>query len=250
MNLGPVTVTEARTVLKSVVEAHDTHNNWLSAWSVAKDEPSEKDYPIVVWDQWTSRLEEDQQGSLVRIINVKFMVVTSVATDRTQDQRDAACEAAEEAAKNFILSLRADHDWSISNVFITTQFDEGPALETGVLVSFTVTTGGLCLDDVFTPPTDPGTCDPFAININGTPYTDVVDPCGGSIDIAIYDSQGSVVPTTINLDDPEFPMVMVDDLPATVEPITVRIYVNGVLDQTIADVDPTVDNTITIHPTP
>ena len=32
--------------------------------------------------------------------------------------------------------------------------------------------------------------------------------------------------------------------------MTVRIYVNGVLDQTITDVNPCVDNTITIHPTP
>lgn len=184
-----------------------------------------------------------------RFINVRLLVITTVSTQRTPEQRDVAAEEAEEAAKNIILKLRQDHGWDIERVYIGTQSDEGAELETGVIVTFTVKTEGVCLDDVFTPPSPEG-CDPFAININGTPYTDVVDPCGGSIDIAIYDSQGSVVPTTINLDDPEFPMVMVDDLPATVEPITVRIYVNGVLDQTIADVDPTVDNTITIHPTP
>jgi len=46
--------------------------------------------------------------------------------------------------------------------------------------------------------------------------------------------------------DPEFPMVMVDDLPATAPLMTVRVYVNGVLDQTISDVDPSEDNTVNI----
>lgn len=93
-----------------------------------------------------------------------------------------------------------------------------------------------------------GTCDPLSIAVNGTAYTDVVDPCGGFIDIPIYDRDGTVVPTTINLDDPEFPMVMVDDLPCDPCLMTVRIYVNGVLNQTIDDVNPCEDNTVNIHP--
>jgi len=191
-----VTVTEARTVIQSVVEAHDTHNNWLSAWSVAKDEPSEKDYPVVIWDQWRSRLLQDELGQVRRVILVRLLVVTSVATDRTPAQRDAAVEAADVAAADFVLYLINTHKWNISGVSTSTQFDENRNLETGVLLTFTVTSQPICEGETFTPPDT--SCDPLTINVNGELYAEVEDPCGSSSNIEVVDQNGDPVGSLVD----------------------------------------------------
>lgn len=140
-------------MVQAVVEAHATHNNFYSVWSNAKDRPTEPTYPAVFWDQWNARGVDEGLG-LVRIQFVRLLIITSVATDRTPTQRDEAVEAADAAAFDIALKLIADNGTDmIGNVQITTQFDEYTALETGVLLSFTVKGGVECLDlDAFPTP--------------------------------------------------------------------------------------------------
>lgn len=150
----------ARTIVQAVVESHATHNTFYSLWSEVKDRPSEPTYPFVAWEQWRTRLVDDEGGQLCRLILIRLLIVTTVGTDRTAAQRDAAVEAADDAAGDIILALReTPYRWNITNVSTTTQFDEKTALETGVLLTFTVQTDPICLDDdAFDPP---GECEPY-----------------------------------------------------------------------------------------
>ncbi len=81
-------------MVQAVVEAHATHNTFYSVWNEAKDRQSELTYPCVMWEGWTSRLIEDVDGFMHRTQLVRVLIITSVATDRTPEQRDAAVEAA------------------------------------------------------------------------------------------------------------------------------------------------------------
>ncbi len=133
-------------MVQTVVEAHVTHNNFYSVWSNEKDRPTEPTYPAVFWDQWNARGIDEGYG-LLRVQFVRLVIITSVATDRTPTQRDAAVEAADAAAFDIVAKLIADNGAdAIGNVQVTTQFDEYTALETGVLLSFTVKSAGPCLD--------------------------------------------------------------------------------------------------------
>ena len=155
-----MTVTDVRTLLKNVVEAHATHNTFYSIWSVAKDRASELEYPCVIWDQWRSRLVDDPQGYLHRSVLIRLLIITSVPTDRTPLERDQAVEAADNAASDIVLKIREDYrDLELSNISTTTMFDEYTQLETGVLLTFTLMGDGLCLDQNQFPGTN---CPTFA----------------------------------------------------------------------------------------
>jgi hypothetical protein len=80
-------------------------------------------------------------------------------------ERDQAVEAADNAASDIVLKIREDYrDLELSNISTTTMFDEYSQLETGVLLTFSLTGQGLCLDeDTFNPPTDcPTLCELLA----------------------------------------------------------------------------------------
>lgn len=142
-----MTVADVRTLLKTVVEAHATHNTFYSIWSVAKDRESELTYPCVIWDQWRARLGEDPMGYLHRSVLVRLLLITTVATDRTPLQRDQAVEAADNAAADIILKIKEDYrDLKVKDVATVAVFDDGSQLETGVLLTFTLEGEALCLD--------------------------------------------------------------------------------------------------------
>ncbi len=150
-----MTVTEARTAIQDVVEAHTTHNTFYSIWQDAKERPSEPTFPCVIWEQWRARLFEDEQGYLKRAILVRLLIVDSVSTQRTSAQRDTAIEAAENVAADIVLRLRRDpYEWVISNISTTTVYDEKYQLDTGVVLTFTVETDAICLGDSFNPPAE------------------------------------------------------------------------------------------------
>lgn len=143
-----MTATQLRELVKGVVESHATHNTFYSIWSDVKDRETELTYPCAIWDQWRSRLEDDEFGHLRRAVLVRLLIITAVATDRTPEDRDAAVEAADNAASDYVLKLRKEYpDLLVGNVGCTTQFDEYTQLETGVLLTFTVTGEGMCLDE-------------------------------------------------------------------------------------------------------
>ena len=190
-----MTATQLRELVKGVVEAHDTHNTFYSIWSDVKDRETELTYPCAIWDQWRARLTEDEFGQLHRAVLVRLLVITAVATDRTPAQRDAAVEAADIAAADFILKIRQDYpDLTVTNVSTTTQFDEYTQLETGVLLTFTVEGEGLCLDaDHFEP--GAGDCDPATVTNSDSSYTQEV-AAGATLnlpDVTHTDSDGSPV---------------------------------------------------------
>lgn len=190
-----MTATQLRELVKGVVEAHDTHNTFYSIWSDVKDRETELTYPCAIWDQWRARLTDDEFGQLHRAVLVRLLVITAVATDRTPAQRDAAVEAADIAAADFILKIRQDYpDLTVTNVSTTTQFDEYTQLETGVLLTFTVEGEGLCLDaDHFEP--GAGDCDPATVTNSDDSYTRTVAP-GATLelpDVTHTDSDGSPV---------------------------------------------------------
>lgn len=87
------------------------------------------------------------------------------------------------------------------------------------------------------------TCDPFTITVNGDAYDEVADPCGDTLDIPIYDSDGTLVATTI-----VGGQVRVDDLPCAggcdYDGI---VNINGVQVATFGPFDPCVDNTVNIN---
>lgn len=191
-----MTATQLRELVKGVVEAHDTHNTFYSIWSDVKDRETELTYPCAIWDQWRARLTEDEFGQLHRAVLVRLLVITAVATDRTPAQRDAAVEAADIAAADFILKIRQDYpDLTVTNVSTTTQFDEYTQLETGVLLTFTVEGEGLCLDADHFEPGIPGECVPGAVRNSDSSYTASV-ASGGTLvlpDVTHTDSDGSPV---------------------------------------------------------
>lgn len=163
-------------MVQAVVEAHATHNHFVSYWSEAKDRDSEPEYPFVSWDEWNSRWQESASGILEHVHLVRLMIVTTVATDRTAAQRNTAVNQAEEAANDFIVRLRADYPDVVFDDFqFTTQFDERTALETGGLLSFTVRAQAECeVDDNFQ-----------VVTVNGEDYdgyaVEVVDQDGNPV---------------------------------------------------------------------
>ena len=191
-----MTATQLRELVKGVVEAHDTHNTFYSIWSDVKDRETELTYPCAIWDQWRARLTDDEFGQLHRAVLVRLLVITAVATDRTPAQRDAAVEAADIAAADFILKIRQDYpDLTVTNVSTTTQFDEYTQLETGVLLTFTVEGEGLCLDEDNFDPGIPGECVPGAVRNSDSTYTAEVES-GGTLtlpNVTHTDSDGSPV---------------------------------------------------------
>jgi len=218
-----VTASDIRNIIKTVVEAHVTHNNWYSIWSVAKDRESELTYPAVIWGQWTGRLDENPgevSGALYLNQLCRLLIITDVGTDRTPEERDQAVEAANSAATDIILSLRSTYADKIGNVVISTQFDGYGALETGVLLSFTFKSDALCLDgDEFNPPED---CPTFAELIA------LLEWAGIKADMSV----GQIADATADL------------CTGGSCPVTVVIKYRGVTVATVPDLDPCVDNDI------
>ena len=218
-----MTASDIRNIIKTVVEAHVTHNNWYSIWSVAKDRESELTYPAVIWGQWTGRLDENPgeiSGALYLNQLCRLLIITDVGTNRTPEQRDQAVEDANNAATDIILSLRATYAERIGNVVISTQFDGYGALETGVLLSFTFKSDALCLDgDEFNPPED---CPTFAELIA------LLEWAGIKADMSV----GQIADATADL------------CTGGSCPVTVVIKYRGVTVATVPDLDPCVDNDI------
>lgn len=217
-----MTAQQLRLAVQAVVQAHHTHNTFYSIWSDSKDRETELTYPCAVWDSWRSRLEQDINGGWSRSVTVRLLVITAVATDRTPGDRDAAVEAADQAAEDYVLKLQQLWpDMVISNVATTTQFDEYTQLETGVLLSFTATGGPLCLD--------PGSFGPVCAagvvaNSDGTFTLSV--PSGGTAtlpDVTHTDSDGSpvVLPGMVPFHAAPCPETTVNGEPSMVPAITV-----------------------------
>lgn len=142
-----MTVADVRTLLKTVVEAHATHNTFYSIWSVAKDRESELTYPCVIYDRFRTRLVDDENEFTHRVALVRLLIVTSVETERTPEERDEAAEAADNAAADIILKIKEDYrDLKVKDVATVAVFDDGSQLETGVLLTFTLEGEALCLD--------------------------------------------------------------------------------------------------------
>ena len=111
---------------------------FYSVWNEVKDKPSELDYPCAVWDQWTSRLSKDPSGFLHRVQLVRLLVLASAPTQRTPLVRDQLVEAADKSAGNIVALINEQDIEMVDNVVITTMFDDGSQLETGVLLQFTI----------------------------------------------------------------------------------------------------------------
>lgn len=222
VHLSPVTATEARTIIQAVVEGHATHNTFYSIWNEVKDRDSEPVFPFVAWDQWRSNLVEDVNGFIVRVLTVRLAIITSVNTDRTPAQRDAAVEAADNAAADYILALRASpYEWELSNISTSTFYDEKTQLDTGVVLTFTVTTGALCLDpDSFPPAED---CPTFAELMAPLTWAEIKSPMSPS-----------------QLAEAEA------DLGEACDPVTVTVSLDGVEQEPVTLDDPCGDNTINI----
>ena len=141
-----MTATEVRQGIQAVVEAHGTHKTFYSIWNPAKDRDTQSTFPFVAWDQWRSRFVTDANGFLQRFVPVQLLIVTSVATDRTSAQRDAAVEAAEEAASDILLRLITVNRWEITEASCSTVYDEYTQLDTGVVLRFVVDAGAICYD--------------------------------------------------------------------------------------------------------
>jgi hypothetical protein len=177
-----VTAAQVLTMVREAVEANATHGRFYSVWSDAKDRPSELVYPCVLWDSWTGRLVEDPDtGLLHRSQLVRLLVITSVETDRTPEERDQAVNAADQAAAEIVGVMRTT--WrnvvEVSNVLITTQHDEGTTLDTGVWLSFTVrSVVGMCEDG--TPGVLPAT-NPARINLDDLADVDATTPTDGAV---------------------------------------------------------------------
>lgn len=142
--MATITAASVRTAVQTAVEAHGTHNNWYSIWSAAKDRDSVLAYPAVCWDQWTSKHPEDVSGFLQHQQLVTLVICQSVDSDRTPAERDSAVEACHAAAMDIIQELRTNADFTVGNIACTSQFDEFGALETGVVLLFTVTGSASC----------------------------------------------------------------------------------------------------------
>ena len=144
-----VTAAQILVMIQTVVEAHATHNTFYSIWSPAKDANSEPVYPCVIEHRYIGRVIEDPNlGTMHRSQLVQLLVVTSVATDRTVAQRAAAVHAADTAAIDIVLGLKAAYsDYiEVGNVTMTPEWDERATLETGVLLTFTVKSiAGACV---------------------------------------------------------------------------------------------------------
>lgn len=143
------TASQVLGAVQAVVEANATHNTFYSVWAPSKEKPSEPAYPCVFWRDWNAQMPEDGEGMLHRVQLVRLLIVTSTETDRTAAEREAAVNAADQAAVEIVTALRATYRDSleIGNVLITTRWDEGPALETGVFLTFTVRSiAGECED--------------------------------------------------------------------------------------------------------
>lgn len=143
-----VTAAQILVMIQTVVEAHPTHNTFYSIWSPAKDAESEPTYPCVIEHRYIGRVIEDVNGTMHRSQLVQLLVVTSVATDRTVAQRAAAVHAADTAAIDIVLGLKAAYsDYiEVGNVTMTPEWDERATLETGVLLTFTVKSiAGACV---------------------------------------------------------------------------------------------------------
>jgi hypothetical protein len=144
-----VTAAQVFEMIKAVVEAHPTFNTFYDVWAPAKERPSEMTYPCVVEEGYGARGTEDTNGLVYRSQLVRLLVITTVATDRTAQERRQAIHAADNAAFELVASLRSAYAnfIEVSNVIITTQWDENTTLETGVLLQFTVTSlGAMCED--------------------------------------------------------------------------------------------------------
>lgn len=153
-----MTAAQVRETIQGVVEGHVQYNTWYSSWNDVKDLPTEREDRFVVWDQWTARAVPGE-GVMDEFLYpqhlVRLFFLSPASSSRTPAQRDALVEDAHRAAMDVVLKLRADFKdlFSLLNVVITTQFDEGVALDTGVLLQFTARSeAGVCLDESRFPP--------------------------------------------------------------------------------------------------
>lgn len=156
-----MTAAQVRQTIQAVVLGHVQYHTWYSSWNDVKDLPTERDARFVVWDQWTARLINGvgaMDGLLFPQQLVRLYFLSPAASDRTPAERDGLVEDAHRAATDVVLKLLRDHadDFGMENVVITTQFDEGVQLDTGVLLQFTARgMEALCLDNSRFPDPEP-----------------------------------------------------------------------------------------------
>lgn len=222
-----------------MVQAHHTHNTFYSIWSDAKDRETELSYPCAVWDSWRTWIEEDGAGALNRSVAVRLLIITAMATDRTPGDRDAAVEAADQAAEDYILKLRKLYpDMALSDVATTTQFDEYTQLETGVVLTFTARGGPLCLDGTEFGPLCPAA---VIVNSNGTFTFNAPSGAVSTLpDVTHTDSNGGPVTLPAMV-----PMVCTPG-GGDACPVDIVISLDGTEADRIEDLDPCTDNNITI----
>lgn len=145
-----MTAAQVRAAIVAAIGKHVQYNTCYSSWNDAKDLPTEREARFVIWDQWTARLyERPVDGALFSQQLVRLVFYSPAASDRPASERDTLVEDAHRAAVDLVLYLRTYHkdDFTLENVAITTRFDEGTQMDTGVVLQFTARSeDALCLD--------------------------------------------------------------------------------------------------------
>lgn len=182
------------TMIQTVVEGHATHNTFYSIWNPAKDDPSQVQYPCVIEHRYIGKVVENTDlGIRYRSQLVQLLVITTVSTERTVAQRAAAVHAADTAALEIALALEATYkDFvKVSGLSITPEWDEGRHLQTGVMLTFTVTDlDGICVD------AEPGelpTIAPASFILDDLTDVDAPSPTDGQL-LAWSDAEQQWVP--------------------------------------------------------
>ncbi len=133
--------------IKTAVESHAVFNAWYSSWNDAKELPSETEEDQVVWLSWHGGREREKTGVAYRTQFIQLLFYRRTASDHSADARDLAVEAADNAAHDIIDLLETDGDIEISDVNVTTRWDERSDVSSGVLLQFKLKDlSGRCLD--------------------------------------------------------------------------------------------------------
>lgn len=148
--MATITAADVLSTVQAAVEAHVTHNTFYSIWNVAKDRPSELDYPCAIWLQWPAQHPKDARGVRMHHQVCGLLVVTSVDSDRTAAERDAAVNESHRSALDIVQKI--EETMEVDNVSGSTVFDEFTAFETGFLIRFTVIGDAACIDETRFPP--------------------------------------------------------------------------------------------------
>lgn len=137
-------------LVKGVVEAHNTFNNFHTIFTRPRDRGSELGYPGVIFRQWTANGEESDLGLLRRQL-VVLEFVKSQADERTPAEMTDNVHAGDRAAWEVIMALRSYDEITLTNPQVAAFADADTANETGVVAKFIIETtlGDDCVDGAF-----------------------------------------------------------------------------------------------------